>query len=179
MNFINYVWPLSVATFILCCNPKKEHSSDLAEVRDIVVTSVEYEPPPPPPPPLPNTSSNFRSIQSWLSHICEQEESLPPGLIFHFGVFHNEAGITLYFYGDGEENQDTGKVKKPFSFYPKEMYYILPKEKQFASKEKSMEIMTKELKQFVQSDKFLQCFFQNARAITTEWAGNIWSNPQP
>ena len=176
MRVFNIIFTFYVTTVLFSCGQKKDDVTEQVEVRDVVLTTVVDEPPP--PPPAYTDTSRFKSFQSWLNSICEQENTPPSVFTFHFGISDTQAGTTIHLYGDGQDEAKDGAMIKHNSFYPKDMYYVLSKEETTTSKEQALNKITNELKLFVKSDKFRHCFLHNGKAIITDWSGLIWSGDE-
>jgi len=173
MRVLQYIIILSIGQFVMACNNKKDVSDqDQHEVQHVFIKSEEDVTEPAPP----GFTTRFKNLQEWLVNICENEKPPKPIATFRFGLFQGQDEYILCLTGTNTYEVSADHTATRIEFSPKDMYFILPKAAyQNVEREKILERLTTQLKEFTESNTFKQSFLSGATSITTDWKGEIWS----
>ncbi len=159
------------------CNSAKKNTEEPYTVQQVTVQEViiedSIEEPPPPPPPSRHTSE-FAMFSQWLNNLCDMEH--PDSRVQYYEVFLSkkenpvETGKVQYFMGisGSEKNRNVDSVYDENSghFYPREVY-LSPASSVYSklNDEQAVQKVAEELKLFVQSRLFENCFLAKAKSI--------------
>ena len=173
MKALNFILILIAATVITNCNRKSNSDSREVGVTELTMTEEVDDISPPPPPGF---ISPFKTLEEWLDNICTNEKPANPIATFEFGFFEGPDNYTLYLVGmnryDKTENHTVIRVE----YEPTHMYFPLPaNEYKISERQQVVEKLTSQLKDFIGTAKFKNCFLAKAKTITTSFKGEIWS----
>lgn len=173
MRVLLFILILSIGHCLMACNDKKEvRDDDNYQVKHVVLTSDEDDPGPPPP----GFTSRFKTLQEWLVNICDNEKPQKTIYTYNFGLFETQDDYTLCLTGTNNFEVSKDHTATRIDFAPTDRYFSLPKsEYKYLQREKVLERLTAQLKEFVTTDKFKHSFLCKAKSITTDWKGEIWS----
>ena len=164
---------LLFASFILACGRNTGADTKDAEIKEVtlydIVDDVES--------PLSGLASNFKTLQDWLSSICDEEKPERSIANYNFGLFESPNDNTVYLVGmNTYEKGDTSHTR--IEFEPSNMYFQLPNsEYKNLSREQLLNKLTVQLKAFANTEKFKTSFLSKANAIVFEPSGQtIWQN---
>lgn len=142
------------------------------EIKDVSFTSEDDVATPPPP----GFTSGFTNLEEWLVNICNDRKPQKPIDTYRFALFERQDAYILCFSGENTYEESKTHTATRIDFAPKDMYFQLPGEEyKNLGREEVLERLTFQLKEFVESDQFKQSFLREAKTITTDWAGEIWS----
>ncbi|WP_114792609.1 hypothetical protein U0035_02550 [Niabella yanshanensis] len=158
------------------CNNEKENIEKPYTVQEVsiqeVISANSTEEPPPPPPP--RHTSKFATFSEWLKNLCDIEN--PDSRVQYYEVFllkkDNPPATdqAQYFMGirGSEKNRKEDAVynEKDGHFYPREVY-LTPSTSVYSqlNEEQAIQKVKEELKAFIQSSQFKQCFLRKAKSI--------------
>lgn len=166
---------LIVAVFAildLACSQKSNNKSIEVENKNLTHIAVVDEVEPPPP----NFISKFNTIQEWLYNVCADTIPVKSITTYEIGLFKSSDKATIYLVGLNKNTQhDTSFTN--IAFEPSNMYYHLPKSfYENRSREKLINTLALELKNFTLTEKFKNSFLAKADSIVLAVNGQkIWS----
>ncbi|MGE9313357.1 hypothetical protein ACLOAU_17035 [Niabella sp. CJ426] len=158
------------------CNSAKKNIEEPYTVQEVTIQEVtredSIEEPPPPPPP--RHTSKFATFSEWLKNLCNIEN--PDSRVQHYEFFLSKkenpeaADKVQYFMGitSSEKNgiEDTVYSKNRGHFYPREVYLSPPTSiYSKLSEEQAIQKINEEIKTFIQSPLFKDCFVGKAKSI--------------
>ncbi|MFS8082209.1 MAG: hypothetical protein ACMG51_02055 [Ginsengibacter sp.] len=142
-------------------------------IQDINYTEVEGSIAPPPS----HLTSEFKTIEQWLQHICANDE--PQKIInqYQVSLFESPDDYTLALFGVNKYDESKNSSIKRIDFEPSNMYFKLPKSYfKNLNKKQLLEKLTAQLKDFSKTEKFKKSFFTKANKIIFETNGEtVWS----
>lgn len=144
--------------------------SGQSEIKTTVITDV-------PEPPPSEFISPFKTIEEWLSHICDTNH--PEGNISecHITLIESSWNNVLDLEGWNETIVNENTIAHRIVFKPiSHKYFPLPKDK-FAnlSQQEVKEQVMNELIAFTKSAKFKNSFLSKIPSIQTNIGGQIWA----
>jgi hypothetical protein len=158
---------------IACTNKKVVNHDGQSEVKQIVTLSEEEDSPDPPPPGF---TTRFKNLQEWLLNVCANDKPQKPIATYNFALFEGSGRYTLCLTGTNTYAVSPGSTAIRIDFTPKDMYFTLPgSEYAHLERDKVLTRLTSQLHEFITTDKFKQSFLGEAKSITTDWKGQIWS----
>lgn len=146
----------------------------MKQTKEIVATKVKFVK----TPPLPPTTSPFKTMEEWLSSLCDTEKPQKSISIYHFKLLESEnnAHHTLMVFGTNETRVEHGFYQENY-FNPATMYYPFQKNEfeNHLTREEVLNRVTSQIKAFTNTTKFRNCFFASAKYIITEYNGEtVW-----
>lgn len=167
---------LLFTVFCVSCSNAKKNVVEPYTVQEVSIQNVtredSIEEPPPPPPP--RHTSKFATFSEWLKNLCNIEN--PDSRVQHYEFFFAKkenpatADKMQYFMGiTGSEKdriEDTVYNANDGHFYTREVY-LSPETSVYSklSEEQAIQKVNEELKAFVQSPLFKNCFVGKAKSI--------------
>jgi uncharacterized membrane protein len=171
-----YFFALSPSTFFFVYN--KENSINNSEKfvtfhGSFTVEEDDVE------PPFTDLKSRFKTLESWLTYICQNERPSKTLDSYNFGLIETEGQnvYTLYLVGKNtyEVSEDYTRVRIEFS--PKEMYFRLPESEYYKlNREQVLARVKQQISKFRRTNTYKNSFLQEANQVKTEWNGETWSN---
>ena len=177
MRLQNFIFISLFASLIMACSQKKKTESGKVEIKEEKITLYDIVDDVGPPPP--DLTSNFKSLQDWLVSISEDKKPKKSIANFEFGLFESQDDYTIFLVGLNTYNEgDTSYTR--IEFEPSNMYFQLPKgEYRDLNRDKLLNRLISQLKDFTDTEKFKTSFFTEADKITFASNGQtIWSKPQ-
>ncbi len=173
MRVLYFIIILLIEQFLIACNHEKEmKDKDQYKVEHVVFTSEEDDPGPPPH----GFTSHYKNLKDWLISICENEKPQKRITTYHISLFEGQDDYTLCFTGINTYEVSQYHTTTRIEFAPKDMYFTLPaSEYSGLKREQVLKSLTSHLKEFITSDKFRRSFLKDAKSITTDWNGEIWT----
>ena len=166
---------------VLCtsCNSVNKNIEEPYTVQEVTIQAVTVEdsieePLPPPPPPPSHHTSRFATFSEWLKNLCDIEN--PDSRIQHYEFFLSKkenpaaTGKAQYFMGitgsEKNRNEDSVYNANDGHFYPRKVY-LSPTTSVYSklNEEQAIQKVTEELKIFVHSPLFKNCFVGKAKSI--------------
>ena len=142
-------------------------------IQDVQFEEIEEEVQPPPP----NLKSNFKTLNDWLYNICDHDKPKKSIAEFNFGLFESPNEYILFLVGVNKYDEGKNHSRIIIEFKPLKMYFKLP-QKEYAnlSREKLLDKLNSQLKDFASTKKFKTSFLAKANTINFESNGQkIWS----
>ena len=156
----------------MACNRKANVEKAEVEVIHVVVQSEEDVPE---PPPL-RLTSRFKTVQEWLFNICDTDKPKKPITTYNFGLFEVEEDYIVFLVGLNTYNREQYSSATRIDFEPSGMYFPLPKsEYKNLKREQVLERLTAQLRNFTKTARFKHSFFAEAKSVTTDFKGEIWT----
>lgn len=172
MRVLYLIIIISTANLLMACHDKKSGQEENVKVEHVVFTSEEDVPTPPPP----GFTSKFKTLQEWLSNICNTEKPRKAGLVYNFGLFEAPNEYILVLTGTNNYEKAQTHSVTLIEFEPKNMYFTLPEnEYKGLTQEQIRSRLTKQLEEFTNTEQFKHSFFHEAKSVTTDWKGEIWT----
>jgi hypothetical protein len=124
-----------------------------------------------------NIKSKFKTLQSWLSNICDKDKPDKAITEYNFNFFESSGEFTLYLTGVNTYEETPSRSITRIEFEPANMYFKLRKsEYKDLNREQLKDKLTSQLKDFTNTEKFRDSFLTKANAIITGYNGQkIWS----
>jgi hypothetical protein len=169
----NFVFILLFTGLCLACSQKAKTESGKITVEEVAFTDIVDAVEPPPP----NQASSFKSLEEWLSNICENENPEKSIASYSIGLFESSTGSVIFLAGFNKYNINKDSSNTRIEFEPANMYFPLP-EKEYASLNRSQLLnkLTGQLKTFAGTEKFKHSFLAKADTILFDSSGEIiWS----
>ena len=163
-----------VASLSTSCTQKKKTESGKVEVKEVTLYDYQVDDDVEPPPP--NLTSNFKNLQEWLVNICDDKKPNKSIADYEFGLFESPDDYTIFLVGINRYKKgDTSYTR--IEFEPTNMYFPLPKgEYKNLNRDKLLNRLISQLKEFTETKKFKDSFFTDADKITFTTNGQtIWS----
>ncbi|MFL9483369.1 hypothetical protein ACI6Q2_11375 [Chitinophagaceae bacterium LWZ2-11] len=108
------------------------------------------------------------SFQQWLYNICDNENPDKSIIAYNFGIFETETGYSVYLTGSNHFDKNDPDWATNENFIPKTKYYSLPaSDYKDLTWEEILETIRLHLQDFINTEKYKNSFFINAKAITT------------
>ncbi|MGN7787785.1 hypothetical protein ACTJIJ_24840 [Niabella sp. 22666] len=167
---------LLFAVFCASCSNAKKNVEEPYTVQEVSIQNVTIEDSieEPPPPPPPRHTSKFATFSEWLKNLCNIENA--DSRVQYYEVFLSKkenpaaADKAQYFMSitGSEKNgiEDTAYSENRDHFYPREVY-LSPLTSVYSklTEEQAIQKVNEELKAFVQSPLFKNCFVGKAKSI--------------
>lgn len=131
------------------------------------------------PPFGPMPTSKFKSINEWLTEICENEKPAQPIGSFKIGLFESPDENILYLVGTNEtEEGDVTRIT--IDFEPEEKFFLLPKDEyNILTRDELLKKVVLNLKDFTKTERFKTSFITQAINLIFESNGEIiWAKAQ-
>jgi hypothetical protein len=130
---------------------------------------------PAPPPPLGFTSP-FKTIQEWLSYLCDTNQPDKPISEYHFSLVERSSNNLLALIGFNHYRGENS-IAHRIEFKPATHMYFGLTEEEFGNltPQQLRERVLNELIEFTKSDKFRSSFLAKGNSIRFDLAGEIWS----
>ena len=138
-------------------------------VQHISLTDSDEDAPVPPE----QLVRNYKSIQQWLTAMCDGESPQKLVSLYELGVFESKTTRVLFFVGKHKSGND-----KTIVFKPKDLYYLLPDEYVDLSQEQLDNKLISQLVDFTRTDFFSNCYLAQADSVLFRGNILIWSNPK-
>ena len=174
MRVQNYIAILLLTSLFMACGQKTKNELANVEVKE--ERSVEIVDDVSPPGSL---TSNFKTIQDWLIHTCNDEHPKNAISMYEFGFFESKDEYTVYLVGINKYDRgDTTYTR--IEFEPSNMYFRLPEsDYNNLTRDDLLARLLSHLKDFTRTQKFKTSFFANADSIVFASNGQtIWSKPK-
>lgn len=179
-RFMRVRKPIFAILFIslyVSCNQKTNNESEKVEVTKVALHDYHVEDNIEPPPP--DLISRFKNLNDWLVNVSNEKPLNKSISKYEFGLFESPGDYTIFLVGINEYMKgDTSYTL--FEFKPANMYFKLPEsEYKNMSRDKLLNRLVSQLKDFTETKKFETSFFTEADKITFTTNGQeIWSKPQ-
>ncbi|MFK7813122.1 MAG: hypothetical protein AB8B59_11545 [Maribacter sp.] len=107
-------------------------------------------------------------FNSWLEQINQEENPKTDIIAFYFGLFEKPNGFSMYLIGSKEYYDDDDDWACNNDFEPENKYMEFPTEfSEGKGWEEILNAAKKLIKDYTESDNFLNSIFKNAKAIVT------------
>jgi hypothetical protein len=157
-----------IASIVVGCNRNPDLDSQDIVVERVVSEQVVEEPDSPPPA----LTSDFKTVHDWLVKVCDTEQPGDSIVTYRFVFLQSNEDYLVVLTGSKQYSEDLITI----DFEPSLMYYLLPPDEyQSLPFREAQDRVDAELKAFMKTDKFRHSFFTKAKAITTNFSGEIWA----
>lgn len=163
---------LLLHTLVIAAYSQKD--SDIVVTEDVALSEAEEISTPPPPPP-PGFTSPFKTINDWLTHLCNTEKPQTQNAIYEFGFYRSQGQYIVYLISKNNPINSDKKFKEfgPFYFGVPAQEHIGMNYKQYQHVQDSL---FSQIKEFTKTEKFKHSFLAKSQAIVANMDEVIWAN---
>ena len=137
-----------------------------------VVLRHEVDEPEPPPRGL---TSNFKTVEEWLSNVCDENRPIKPNDAFRVGLFESADDYIVFIVGLNTHGPKEHLITD-IDFEPSNMYFRLPEnEYQNLTRQELLNKLGAQLFDFIKTDKFRNSFLAEAKSITADFMHELWT----
>src|SRR5579875_816782 len=160
---------------ILVMTAHAQKDSDIV-VRETVTLSEVDEVITPPPPPPPGFTSPYKTINEWLTHLCNTEKpDEAQNAIYEFGFYQSQNQYIVYLRSNDDVINPDKKSKEfgPFYFGVSAEAHTSMNYNQYQQVQDSL---FSQIKAFTTTEKFKHSFLAQSQAIIANMNEVIWAN---
>jgi hypothetical protein len=141
----------------------------MSETNNVFFTEEQDDVPLPPP----NLSSSFKTIDEWLSNICDNDGPEKAISRYTFGVFESPDEYVLFLVGWNTYVEGNHAVTQ-IDFEPSDMYFPLPLDQyKNMNRAQVFDELERQLREFLKSEKFKNSFLAEGKTIELAATGEV------